>query len=225
VNPIASGRLRAIARWPVKSLAGEFIDAVDIDDGGVAGDRRYTVVDLVTGDVLTAAETPRLLRWTATGDRINDPYGRQWAPDDAATCRALTADVRRAVTLRSHSTGQQYHSGTVLITVEASLRALEEQLGARVDLRRFRPNLHLDLDSEPFAELAWTGRRLRIGDAHFELQHPCDRCVIAARDPDSGKKWPELLSHLHRHHDLLFGIFARPRQGAHVTTGDTAEIT
>jgi uncharacterized protein len=225
VKPTASGMLRALARWPVKSLGGEYLDAVDLDVGGVAGDRRHTVLDLATGKTLTADTTPRLLRWTATGGALRDPEGREWMTGDAATCRALSGDLRRTVTLRPHTTGQQYHAGTVLITVEASLRALEQELGRRVDLRRFRPNLHLELDSEPFAELAWTGRRLRVGEAEFELLHPCDRCVIAARDPDSGEKWPELLRHLRRRHDLLFGIFAAPLTTAHITTGQPAHIS
>jgi uncharacterized protein len=132
--------------------------------------------------------------------------------------------LHRSVTLRRHSTGQQYHSATVLVTVESSLRALERDLGRTIDLRRFRPNLHLDLDNESFAEVAWTGRRLHIGAAEFEFLQPCDRCVIAARDPDTGEKWPELLSHLSSRHQLLFGIFAAPRSPARLRTGDRAEI-
>jgi uncharacterized protein len=225
VATVASGRVQALARWPVKSLGGERLEAADLDVSGIIGDRRHTVVEVATGETLTAAETPRLLTWTATDAVVRDSRGREWAPGDAATCRALSAELQRTVTLRAHATGQQYHSGTVLITVESSRRALERELDSPVDLRRFRPNLHLDLDSEPFAELAWTGRHLRIGEAVFDLLHPCDRCVIAARDPETGEKWPELLRHLSRHHELLFGIFAAPRGPARVTTGDRAEIT
>jgi uncharacterized protein len=222
VSTLASGSLSALARWPVKSLAGEFLDAADLDVGGVAGDRRYTVVDVCRGTTLTAAETPRLLRWTAAGAVLRDPHGREWEPGDAATCRALSADLGRTVTLRRHAGGQQYYAGTVLITVESSLRALEDELGRCIDLRRFRPNLHLALDSPPFSEHAWTGNRLRIGDAVFDLLQPCDRCVIAARDPDTGEKSPDLLQHLRRRHDLLFGIFAAPRAPARLTIGDGA---
>jgi uncharacterized protein YcbX len=221
----ASGSVRALARWPIKSCAGETVQAVSLDVGGITGDRRHTVVDLATGDTLTAAETPRLLRWTAAAGVLRDPLGQEWAPSDAATCRALGADLGRTVTLRSHQKGQQYHAGTVLVTVESSLRALERGLAGPVDLRRFRPNLHLELDSEPFAELGWTGRELRVGDAVLEFLHPCERCVIAARDPDTGEKWPELIRHLHRRHDLCFGIFAAPRIGGVLATDDRVEVS
>jgi uncharacterized protein YcbX len=220
-----SGSVRALARWPVKSLGGEYVQTADVDVGGVHGDRRHTIIDLATGKTLTAAETPRLLSWRAEDAVLRDPSGGMWPLGDAATCRALSADLGQTVTIRPHTTGQQYHSGTILITVEGSLRALEEELDRSIDLRRFRPNLHLELDAEPFAELGWSGSRLRVGEAEFALLHPCDRCVIAARDPENGEKWPELLSHLRRHHDLLFGIFAAPLNTARIATGEPAHIS
>jgi uncharacterized protein len=222
----ATGSLLRLARWPVKSAGGEFIARADIGRQGMAGDRRYTVVDL---DVdprrhLTAAEAPRLLRWKAIGGTLHGPDGRAWTMDDPAASQALSADLDRRVTLRPHATGQQYLSGSVLITVEASLRALEHELGSPVDLRRFRPNLHLQLNSVPFAEHEWAGRVLRVGAATFDVLHPCDRCVIAARDPDSGRKWPQLLRHLGRAHDLLFGLRAVPRGSARIALGDHVEL-
>jgi uncharacterized protein YcbX len=48
--------------------------------------------------------------------------------------------------------------------------------------------------------------------------------VIAARDPDTGEKWPELLRHLSRRHRLLFGIFAAPRTAGRVRAGDQVEV-
>jgi uncharacterized protein YcbX len=228
MSSVASGTLRAIARWPVKALGGEWLDAAEVTLGGIAGDRRYTVVDLERGRPLSAADTPQLLRWSAMGGSpavLRDPSGRRWDAGDAATCRALGSDVGRPVTLRRHNEGQQYFSGTVLVTVEGSLRALERELDRPVDLRRFRTNLHLDLDSAPFEEAHWRGRRLRIGEATFELREPCDRCVIAARDPETGQKWPELLRHLAHEHDLLFGIFAVPIEPVQISVGDAVDVT
>jgi len=221
---IASGSLAALARWPVKSLGGEWLDRAQLTRGGVEGDRRYTVIDLQSGGTLSAAEHPQLLTWTAGGSTIRDAEGRRWAFGDAATCRALSAELERTVTLRRHPDGQHYHPGTVLVTVEGSRLEVERELGELIDLRRFRPNLHLQLDCEPFAELGWTGNTLRVGDATLEFLHPCDRCVIAARDPDTGQKRPELLRLLNRRHDLLFGIFAVVREAAAIEVGDAARV-
>jgi uncharacterized protein YcbX len=51
--------------------------------------------------------------------------------------------------------GQQDLRASVLVTTEASRRAVAEALGRPVELRRFRANLHLDLDAPAFAEERW----------------------------------------------------------------------
>jgi uncharacterized protein YcbX len=224
---LASGSLRALARWPVKSLGGEFLERAEVDHQGIGGDRRFTVADPESAH-LDAATAPRLLRWTATGSPVpvlRDAGGRRFDADDPRVAAELSADLGRPVVIRRHADGQQYISGSVLVTVEGSRLALERELGHLLDVRRFRTNLHLELDSEPFAEHAWEGRVLRVGAATFELLHPCERCVIAARDPVTGAKWPGLLKHLHRAHDQLFGILARPLQPATLHVGDRVEVT
>jgi uncharacterized protein YcbX len=209
---IAGGTLLRLARWPVKSLGGEFLASATVDEHGVVGDRRYTVVDheRTPPRRLSAAEVPELLRWKVVGEILHGPRGGWWALDDPAASAALSAGLGRRVVLQPHKTPQQFISGSVLVTVEGSRRRLERELGQPVDLRRFRSNLHLDLDSDPFAEHGWQGLTLHVGAAGFELLHPCDRCVVAARDPDTGRKWPELLHQLARSHELLFGMFAAP---------------
>jgi uncharacterized protein YcbX len=97
-------------------------------------------------------------------------------------------------------------------------------MGSTIDIRRFRPNLHLGLDAPAWAEHGWEGRVLRIGEAAFDLLHPCVRCVIPTRDPDSQEKWADLLKHLTRAHDGIFGINARPLVGATIRRGDTVRV-
>ena len=79
---------------------------------------------------------------------------------------------------------------SILVTFEATRAALSEELGEPVDLRRFRTNVHVDADAGPWAEAGWEGRTLRIGDAELELLHPCLRCAIVARDPETNAKSP-----------------------------------
>jgi MOSC domain-containing protein YiiM len=107
---------------------------------------------------------------------------------------------------------------------EASRRALEAALGDRVDLRRFRTNLHLELDAAPFAEERLQGGHLRVGQVTLALLHPCARCVIPTRNPDHQGRWPELLRFLHRARAGLFGINARVLTPGRLAVGDRARM-
>ena len=82
----------------------------------------------------------------------------------------------------------------------------------------------MELDAEPFAEEAWEGRRLRVGEAELELLHPCERCAIPTRDPDTQEKWAPLLRHLFASHSGWFGINARAVGPATVRIGDHVEV-
>ena len=93
-------------------------------------------------------------------------------------------------------------------------------------LRRFRTNLHLDLDAPAFAEERWQGGRLHVGPVTLDLLHPCARCAIPTRDPDGvDSRWPALLRHLHRARAGLFGVNARVVVPGRVALGDRATVT
>jgi uncharacterized protein YcbX len=53
------GTVRALWRFPVKSMLGEQLDVVDVGEGGVVGDRAYALRDRETGKV-ASAKHPRL---------------------------------------------------------------------------------------------------------------------------------------------------------------------
>jgi uncharacterized protein YcbX len=53
------GTIQALWRFPVKSMLGEELDAVDLSEGGVVGDRAYALVDTETGKV-ASAKHPKL---------------------------------------------------------------------------------------------------------------------------------------------------------------------
>lgn len=91
-----------LSRYPVKSLQGEVVDAVELDAAGVPGDRRWALVDPSTGKTLTAKREPRLLdaaaRTAADGSVVVTlPDGAEHATTDpalaAAAARWLDRDV------------------------------------------------------------------------------------------------------------------------------------
>jgi uncharacterized protein YcbX len=53
------GTIRALWRYPVKSMLGEEVDAVDVREGGIVGDRAHALRDTETGKV-ASAKHPKL---------------------------------------------------------------------------------------------------------------------------------------------------------------------
>jgi uncharacterized protein len=63
------GTIGALSRFPVKSMLGEDLDAVDVAEGGIVGDRAYALIDKETGKVASAKHPkvwPDLLRCRAS---------------------------------------------------------------------------------------------------------------------------------------------------------------
>jgi uncharacterized protein YcbX len=230
---VPTGSVLSLHRWPVKSFAGERLDALDLDARGVPGDRAHAL--WLRGDKRVSARLiPGLLRWSARYDAPVDgtipapvltaPDGTTHRWDDAGLDTRVSADVGRDLALVRDEAGQQDLPSSVLVTVEATRAGLEEELGIPVDLRRFRPNIHVEVDAAPWAEAGWEGGRIRVGDAELELLHPCLRCAIVVRDPDTNAKTGVVLERLVREHDAIFGINARPLGPATIRVGDPVEV-
>jgi len=95
---------------------------------------------------------------------LRAPDGAVWGWDDPGLPAAMEADLGMAVRRHRDLDGQQDLQGSVLVTTEASRLAGEAALGRPLELRRFRTNLHLDLDAPAFAEERWEGGRVGVGD-------------------------------------------------------------
>ncbi len=64
-------------------------------------------------------------------------------------------------------------------------------------MARFRPNLMVDGDLEPFEEDDWSS--VRVGAVTFRVVAPVDRCVLTTRDPETAERGPEPIRTLARH--------------------------
>src|SRR6266480_2857736 len=122
------GAIRALWRFPVKSMLGEEVDAADLSEGGIVGDRAYAVVDRETGKVASAKHPklwPNLLACRAAfkeppsrGDelppaRIELADGSSVRSDaadvDAVLSRFFGRDVELAHAAQNGYTIDQYH--------------------------------------------------------------------------------------------------------------------
>lgn len=76
--------------------------------------------------------------------------------------------------------------GAVTLISRGSLNRLAEVAGEpSVDARRFRMTVEID-GVEPFAEDAWIGREVSIGDAVVRPGGHVGRCIVTSRHPVSG---------------------------------------
>ena len=122
------GTVRALWRFPVKSMLGEELEAVDLGEGGVVGDRAYAIVDRETGRVASAKHSklwPDLLKCRAVfvdpprpGEeippaRLELANGSSVQSDDADVNAVLSRFFGREVELSSAAqngyTIDQYH--------------------------------------------------------------------------------------------------------------------
>jgi uncharacterized protein len=122
------GTVGALWRFPVKSMLGEEIDQVDVDAGGIVGDRAFALVDVETGKVASAKHPkvwPDLLRCRAAyvaPPRVDEPLPpvrieladgtsvMSDAPEvDPVLSRFFGREVRLARAAPENFTIDQYH--------------------------------------------------------------------------------------------------------------------
>lgn len=239
-------------RYPVKSLRGESLDLARIEADGVVGDRRWGIRDERTGRILTARRRPELLAASSAydGDQpvITLPDGSTVVGPGDQTDRSLSAWLDSPVSLVSSSgnagraeffadatddtseaiewtmpDGRYVDAAPILVLTTASLRtAASHYPDGTWDVRRFRPNVVLDVDGDGWIEDSWVGRRLRIGAATVVPVQPCVRCTMVTRPQPGLEADVEMFRTLARHHGGLFGVWSDVVEPGSVALGEQA---
>ena len=112
-----------------------------------------------------------------------------------------------------------------LLTLQ-SVRQLSEEIGTKVDKRRFRANIYVELTSgEGFAEDRFVGRSLRIGSkVILSILERDPRCMMITLDPDTGEKAPALLKKVAQAHSGMAGVYGAVLAEGMVRKGDSVEL-
>jgi uncharacterized protein YcbX len=204
-------------RYPVKSLRGEALDAVEVREDGFAGDR---LVHVVGGDgkLLTGRTRPGLLGLHATlgpdGEALVD--GRPWRSDEVASAvGAAAGDGARLV--EASADGLRFDETPLLVATDG----MAESFG--IDLRRLRPNIVVG-GVDGMAERDWEGRRLRIGEVVIGLDHLCERCVMTTFDPDTLEQDPEVLRRINAELGGLAALNCSVERPGTIALGDPVEL-
>jgi len=107
-----------------------------------------------------------------------------------------------------------------------SAQQLAEETGTRVDKRRFRANVYVDLTSaNGFAENELVGRSVKIGPkVVISILERDARCVIITLDPDTGEQTPAILKKVAQAHDGMAGVYGAVLVEGMMHKGDPVEL-
>ena len=198
------GTVEAVGLYPVKSMRGQFVDAVNVGFAGLAHDREYAFLreDDTTGlPWLSARQCPRLLRYEARvenlGERhaavvIRTPDGEDLDVRDPRLVAEI-ADVAGEPLRLVRLWRRTYDSAgaDVSIITTQSVEAISAAAERAVEAARFRPNVVVEAAADaPFREEKWVGSSVAIGNggdpARLRLTRKDPRCRIISLDPHTG---------------------------------------
>jgi uncharacterized protein len=225
-----AGRVAALWRYPVKSMAAEALEEVEVSWDGLAGDRRWAFVraglersDFPWMTIRERAEMGHYRPWFADPSRPNasrtlvrTPAGDELEVVDPQ----LAAELGEGVRVIKQNRGVFDAMPLSLISTQ-SVAALGTMVGAELEAERFRPNLVIAAAGDaPFREEAWVGSVLRIGGMRMRVDQRDERCVIVNVDPLTGERNPAVLRTLGREREACIGVYGSTVEPGQVAVGD-----
>ena len=198
------GTLRAIRRYPVKSLAGEVLDACAVLANGLEGDRVQA---------LMAEDGPRA--------------GKEYrGKEDERLHRLRSADEALALAPSTHLEASDedpfFDDAPVSLIVDRWLDGVSSFVGYRVEFERFRPNFYIEADpGVAIDEATLTGRELQLGEVTLRVRYPIERCVVPSYDPGGGGSDPRILRYVAQARSNWMGIYCDVPRAGIARTGDS----
>ena len=220
--------MRAAAVWrsPVKSMAGERVEAVAVTADGVAGAREYAFEsDAAPPGMLRVSgrERGRLLGFRASGVgdavRVEAPDGESFPVAEAGLLAALGLLGGRLV----RAARPQTDCRPLALISLATMAAVDAEFGTALDWRQYRANFLLD-GVEAWGEEAWAGQRVRVGGAVVEVTERDPRCRFFSLDPGTGVAMPALMKWLDWKRQGRVGVYARVVEPGWVAAGDEVRV-
>jgi uncharacterized protein YcbX len=228
------GRVAALYRYPVKSMAAEPLDSVEVSWHGFAGDRRWAFIrdGMARSDFpwLTIRERADLRRHRpafASPERpdksatvVRTPAGREYDVTDPDLAAELGAGVR----VIKQNRGVFDAMPLSLITVQ-TVGEVGRRVGRELEVQRFRPNLLVEADGGgPFVEDGWLGGVLEIGGFRMRVDQRDPRCVIVNIDPATDERDARVLRTIARERENCAGVYGSTVHPGKVWVGDPVRL-
>jgi uncharacterized protein YcbX len=245
------GRISAIYRYPVKSMAGEGLDVARLGWHGIEGDRRLAfrrLADKSSFPWLTASKLPELILYKPLV--LDKGFGRDGNRDQLLPTHVRTPDGKE-YELGSNELRQEIssrHGGEVeLMNLKSGIfdeaavsvislgtvHGIARESERDVDLRRFRPNIVIEtINAEPFAEDQWVGGTLMFGEgnsgslpiAAIGVTMKDERCVMVNLDPDTAEKDPEVMKTIVRKNQNYAGVYGTVVRAGELRVGQVVTL-
>jgi len=208
--------IKELWRYPVKSMAGERLEAISVNELGFDGDRKVLVLG-PNRRVITSRTHHRLLGLQGSVGPSGQPLisGHLWSsPEALALVRRATIPAAEIV----------YYEGPERFDVLPLLVATDgaiESFGH--DGRRLRPNIVVG-GVEGLAEREWPGRCLQSGSVRIGVQNLRGRCVMTTFDPDTLEQDHSVLKDIVRKFDGELALNCFVIRGGSLREGDPVDL-
>lgn len=238
---IVIGRVEAVFRYPVKSMAGERVETADMGWHGIEGDRRLALRRLRERaglPWLTASKLPDLLLFTPVRHEndvqedlpthVRTPQGDEMS----LFGEELAAEIEHrhgAPVQMMHLRNGVFDEASVSVITTDTVREIGRVAGIVPDVRRFRPNVLIRLvRPNAFEEDKWLGGVLQFGDPRegprVAVTTPDARCSMVNLDPDSGRSASEVLKSVVRLNQNNAGVYATVVRTGRLATGQIVRL-
>jgi len=158
---------------------------------------------------------------------VETPSGEVLPVDNPALIRNLGEGLREpeGLTLLRSERAMTDCRPVSLFSIQTAQR-IGEETGTKIDKRRFRANIFMDLASTSgFAEDEFVGRTLRIGPrAVISILLRDPRCAMITIDPDTAERNTAILGRVTKAHDGKAGVYGAVLLEGVMRVGDDIEV-
>jgi len=204
------GHVAVIHRYPVKSLAGEELDSVEIDADGIPGDRASAL--FVTAGHARAGQTFR-----------GKEHNLLHLTSDPREAAALAEANSVAVELR-HGT-HYFDAAPISLLFDRWVDQVSAGLGRQLDFRRWRPNLFARAAADfQLSESDLNGALIEAGTALLRVRESNRRCVTTTYDVETGEPDPEVLRYVAQERESVLGVYCDVELAGVVRAGEPLRL-
>src|ERR1700694_1905816 len=170
----ALGTIVSLRTYPIKALAPQDHDRIDVESSGLAGDRERALF----------VDSPDHRRFGKTLRGKENALLHTVA--DLASGMTIAERGGAAVTLSEPA--RYFDAAPVSLLFDTWLRDCERLAGVPIEAERFRSNIVIQSAADfEASEADLVGKTLAIGTARFKIVDTIERCVTPAYDLISGE--------------------------------------